>query len=112
MPQLFLDVAFVDFCRTRETGAQAVPGKQREADFLGQVGSNSRVQDRALDQARNMLIVQPRPGCAFAVPRCAHEDRAEVDPGKMQPLLKRVYGAGLVLGAATDLDLAPAGSWH
>ena len=79
-----------------------------EAVFLRQVRPDARVQDRALDQPRNVFVVEPLVRGAFAIPRGADEDRAEVDLGKVQPLFQRVYGTGLFGRAAADLDLAPA----
>ncbi len=59
MAKLLLDVALIDLGRAGETGAQGVAGEEDEAVFLGQIGSNVGVQDRALDQARDMLVVYP-----------------------------------------------------
>lgn len=56
-----------------------------------------------------MLVVEPRLKGALAIARGADKDRAEVDLCEMQPLLERMHGAGLILGAAADLDFAPAG---
>ncbi len=56
-----------------------------------------------------MFVVEPRLQRAFALPRGADEDRAEVDLGKVQPLLERVDRAGLLRRAKPDLDLAPSG---
>ena len=108
MTKLLLDIALVDFCRAGETGAQRMAGELRQAVFLGQIRPDARVQDRALDQPGDMLVVQSRFQCAFAIPRGADEDWTEVDLCEVQPLLKRMHGAGLILGPAANLDLAPA----
>ena len=80
---MFLDVAFVDFRRTGQTGAQGVAGEEPQTLFFGQLGADAGVQDRALDQPRDVLVVQARVQRAFPVSRGAHEDRTEVDPGKV-----------------------------
>ena len=82
--------------------------KQRKPVFFGQVGPNSGVQDRAPNQPHDMFVVQSGFGCPFAIPRGADKDPTEVNLGKVQPLFECVHGAGLVLGAAANLDLAPA----
>ena len=106
---MLLDVALIDFGRARETGAQGMAGKQRQALFFGQFGSDAGVEDRALDQSCDMFVVQACFRCALAIPRGADEDRAEVDLCKVQPLFQRLDRAGLIAGAAAKFDLAPAG---
>jgi len=53
-----------------------------------------------------VLVVEPRFRCAFAILRGADKDRAEVDPGEVQPLLEGMERAGLDAGTSADLDLA------
>lgn len=57
---MLLNVAFVDLGGTGQTGAQASTGEQRQAVFLGQVGPDTSVQDRTLDEARDVLVVETR----------------------------------------------------
>lgn len=47
--------------------------------FLRQLGSDAGVEDRPLDQVGDMLVVKQRFRGAFAIPRRADKDRAEVD---------------------------------
>ena len=107
MAKLLLNVTLVDLGRTGQTSTQAMSGKQRKTLFLGQVRSNTGVQDRALDQARDMFVVQPCCSDAFAIPRYADKDRPEVDLGKVQPVLQRMHGTGLIARPTANLDLAP-----
>ncbi len=61
-----------------------------------------------LDQAGDLLVVQSCFRGAFAIARSATEDWTEVYLCEVQPLFQRVHGAGLLLGAAAYLHLAPA----
>lgn len=83
--------------------------EEGEAFLLRQLRSDTGIQNRTFDQPGDMLVVQTCVEGALAITRGADEDRTEVDLRKVQPLLQCMHGAGLILGAASDLDFAPSG---
>ena len=65
--------------------------------------------DRSLDQAGDMLVVEPGLKRSLTIARGAYEDRSETDLCEVKPLLQRMHRSGLICGAAANLDFAPAG---
>ena len=84
-------------------------GKQLEALGLWQVAADAGGQHGFLDQAGDVFVRQPISGGFTVIAADALEQRAEVDPGIMQILLKRMHRAALIAGASANLNLAPAG---
>lgn len=109
MPKLFLDIALINVSAARQTSSQRMTREQGKAFFLRQVGSNPRVSDCLLDQARNMFVRQAISCDLMIVTRDALEQWPKVDLGVVQILLKGVNRAGLVTGASANLNFAPSG---
>ena len=83
-------------------------GKARAGPFrVGWAGF--RRLGPVLDQPNDILVVQSRFGCPFAIPRGVDKERPEVDLSKMQQLFECVHGAGMVLRATANLDFASSG---
>ena len=110
MAEVFLDVALVDFGGAGETGAQRMAGEQRQAVFLRQVRPDAGVEHGALDQARDVFVVEACLQRLLAVPRGADKDWAKVDLGEVQPLFERMDRAGLILGAAIQASIKATGT--
>ena len=56
--EVLLDVAFVDLGRRGEPGAQRVPGKLLLPVAFGQIAANARGDRQALDEARDVAVVE------------------------------------------------------
>src|SRR5271165_7353874 len=84
-----------------------MPGKLLLSVTFGQIAANARGDRQALDQARDVAVVE-----TFGSD-LASDDRPEQGPARdareLQPGLKRGDRTGGVRRAAADLDLAPAG---
>ena len=105
--ELLLDVAFVDLGRRRQAGAQRVSGELLLPLALRKVAAHARGDRQALDQARDVTVVE-----SFGSD-LAPDDRPEHGPardaGEFQPGLERSDRTGSLGRAGADLDLAPAG---
>jgi len=98
--EVFLDVAFVDFGRTGEASAQGMAGEQSHPVFFGEIGPDASIQYCLLDQTGDVFVIQPGFRGALAIAGDADENVSEIELRKMQPLLERMDGAGLILRAA------------
>ena len=111
MSELFLDIALIDIGRSGKPGAQGMAGEQfRGARLFGQISREYlRLRTVFLIRRATCLSDKRFPGGFTIITGDALEQRAEVYPGIVQVLLKCMHRAGLVAGAAANLNLAPAG---
>src|SRR5690606_19837754 len=74
-----------------------------------QIAADPGGQRGALDEAGDLLIVEPARADLPALCGDAAKQRSVGDPCKIEPGLQRHHRAGGVGRTAADLDLAPAG---
>jgi hypothetical protein len=109
MSELMLDMGLVDLGRRGQPGTQRMVGEGQAALALGQVAADARRQRGALDQTRDMPVIEPVRPDAAVFPGDPPEHRAMGNPPEPDPGLQRRDRTASVRGAARDLDYPPAG---
>ena len=109
MSELFLDIALIDIGRSGKPGAQGMAGEQFQALGLWKIGPNARIPHGLFDQPRHVFVGETIARNLAIIAGDTLKQGAEVYPGIVQVLLERMHRAGLVAGAAANLNLAPAG---
>ena len=109
MAELFLDITLVDLGRGGEAGAQRMAGKQLYPFGLGQLAANAGGKNGLLDEAGDLLVLQPFGTDGLALAGDAAEQGAMADPAEFQSGFDRGDRASEIRGAAANLNLAPAG---
>ena len=84
-------------------------GEQFQALGLWKIGPNARIPHGLFDQPRHVFVGETIARNLAIIAGDTLKQRAEVYPGIVQVLLERMHRAGLVAGAAANLNLAPAG---
>lgn len=107
--ELFINLAFNDFCKADKTRTQGMTRKNRETLFLRLLCGDTAFEDAVLDQPCDVSAVEARVQCSFAVTRYPNRRRAKFDLRRMQPLFQSVHKARLLQRSAPNLNLAPAG---
>jgi len=107
--EMALDMRFLDFRGAGEAGAQRMAGKRQLSFALAEIAANAGGQRGFLHQPRDMLVGQALRGDARVFLGDTAKQRPVGDSTKPHPGFEHRDGAGEGAGAASDLDLAPAG---
>ena len=107
--ELLLHVAFVDFRRGGEAGAQRMAGEFRARSPSLRSPRTPAARAVALTSRATCLSVSRSAPTPLVGAGDAAKQRAMAMRRELQPGLQRGDGAGGFAGAAADLDLAPAG---
>lgn len=109
MTELLLHIAFFNLGGRGEASAQRVTRELSGTIRLAEIAAHAGGQGRFLDEARDLLVMQPIRPDVLALAAHPPEQRALFDPGEADPGLQRHDRAGGIGGSAADFDLAPAG---
>jgi len=109
MAELLLNVALFDLGRRGEAGAQRVPREFLGAILFRRIGPNTGRERDLFDKPRHLTIGEAIRANFLAFAADTAEKGPMMDPGELQPGLQSRDRAGGLSGAASDLDLAPAG---
>ena len=86
MSELLLNITLINLCRRGEPGAQGMAREHCQPFGFRQIGSDAALQNGCFDQPCDVLVGKAGLERTFAIPRCSHEDRPEVDLCKIQAI--------------------------